>query len=212
LAPLLSAVETELVQCSTQVPWVGQVPYLIQVPGIGVLNAMVVLAAIGDITRLPTAKHLVSDSGLAASIPASGQTGQTGRITTAGRKDRRTTLVEAAWVALERHPHWKAVFQRLAARIGKRKAIGAVARKLLVVLWPVLSKQVVDLHAEDLAVARKLFLWSSTKGTARRLGCSRAAFVRKHVDSLGRGKEGTTFTDGTLKVTLPAEISGADTG
>jgi hypothetical protein len=212
LAPLLSEVETELVQYSTQAPWAAQVPYLVQVPGIGVLNAMVVLAAIGDIARFPTAKHLVSYSGLAASIHASGQTVQTGRITKEGRKDLRTTLVEAAWVAVDRHPHWKAVFQRLAARIGKRKAIVAVARKLLVVLWHVLSKQVVDLHAEELAVARKLFLWSSTKGTARRLGCSRAAFVRQHLDGLGIGKELTTFTYGTTKVILPAAISGSNTG
>ena len=60
LAPHLSEVETELIQCSVQAPWVAQVPYLVQVPGIGVLNAMVVLAAIGDIARFPTAKHLVS--------------------------------------------------------------------------------------------------------------------------------------------------------
>jgi transposase len=185
LAPLLSEVETELIQCSVQAPWVAQVPYLVQVPGIGVLNAMVVLAAIGDIARFPTARHLVSYSGLAESHHASGQTVQTGRITKEGRKDLRTTLVEAAWVAVDRHPHWKAVFQRLAARIGQRKALVAVARKLLVVLWHVLSGHVADHHAEDLAVARKRFLWSSTKGTARRLGLSRAAFVRQHARPLG---------------------------
>lgn len=212
LAPLLSEVETELVQHSTEASWVVQVPYLVQVPGIGILNAMLLLASIGDITRFPTAKHLVSYSGLAASIHASGQTVQTGRITKEGRKDLRTTLVEAAWVAVDRHPHWKAVFQRLAARLGKLKAIVAVARKLLVVLWHVLSGHVADYHAEGLAVARKLFLWSSTKGTARRLGLSRAAFVRQHLDRLGIGKELTTFTYGTTKVTLPVDPSLANTG
>ena len=74
------------------------------------------------------------------------------------------------------------------------------------------ANSVADLHAEDLAVARKLFLWSSTKGTARRLGFSRAAFVRQYLDCLGIGKELTTFTYGTTKVTLPAEMTGTNTG
>jgi transposase len=57
-----------------------------------------------------------------------------------GRSDLRGVMVEAAWVAVEHHPHWKAQFERLAARIGKQKAIVAIARKLLVVIWHVLRK------------------------------------------------------------------------
>ena len=79
---------------------------------------MSVLAAIGDITRFPSAKHLVGYSGLGASIHDSGETHRSGRITKEGRSDLRGVMVEAAWVAVEHHPHWKAQFERLANRIG----------------------------------------------------------------------------------------------
>ena len=80
----------------------------------------------------------------AASVHQSGETNRGGRITKEGRSDLRGVLVEAAWVAVEHHPHWKAQFERLAARIGKQKAIVAIARKLLVTIWHVLSQQEAD--------------------------------------------------------------------
>ena len=41
-----------------------------------------------------------------------------GHITKEGRRDLRGVMVEAAWVAVEHHPHWKAQFERLTKRIG----------------------------------------------------------------------------------------------
>ena len=64
-------------------------------------------------------------------------------------------LVEAAWIAVEHHPLWKVRFERLAARTGKKKAIIAIARKLLVVMWNVLTHQEADRYAEVEAVGRK---------------------------------------------------------
>src|SRR5437879_3309760 len=69
---------------------------------------------------------------------------QTGHIPKQGRRDMRAAFVEAAWMAVEHHPHWKDQFERLAMRIGKKKAIVAIARKLLVIIWHVLSKQEAD--------------------------------------------------------------------
>jgi Transposase IS116/IS110/IS902 family len=43
-----------------------------------------------------------------------------GPITKEGRRDVRGVMVEAAWVAVEHHPHWKTQFERLTKRIGKR--------------------------------------------------------------------------------------------
>jgi transposase len=79
---------------------------------------MRVLAAIGDITRFPSAKHLVGYAGLGASVHESGETHRGGHITKEGRSDLRGVMVEAAWVAVEHHAHWKAQFERLSARIG----------------------------------------------------------------------------------------------
>jgi transposase len=118
LEELIGAVEAELGRLSTCEPWVKQVPFLVQLPGLGVLSVMSILAAIGDITRFPSAKKLVGYAGLGASVHDSGETHQGGHITKEGRRDLRGVMVEAAWVAVEHHPHWKAQFERLSKRIG----------------------------------------------------------------------------------------------
>jgi transposase len=61
LAPQLAVVETELARLSTVDPWAGQVAFLIQLPGIGLIIAMTILSAIGEISRFPAAKKLVGD-------------------------------------------------------------------------------------------------------------------------------------------------------
>ena len=68
-------------------------------PGVGLVTAVTVLAAIGDITRFPDPDHLVGYSGLGARVHDSGLTSRTGGITKAGRKDLRAVLVEAAQIA-----------------------------------------------------------------------------------------------------------------
>jgi transposase len=67
--------------------------------GFGVVIAVAVWAAIGDIRRFAEPKHLVDYAGLGARVHDSGQTTRTGRITKAGRRDLRVVLVEAAQVA-----------------------------------------------------------------------------------------------------------------
>jgi len=73
-------------------------------------------------------------------------------------------MVEAAWVAVEHHPHWKAECARLSARLGAQKASVALARKLLVVVWHVLTKREADRHGDPQAIARKLYTWVSRCG------------------------------------------------
>lgn len=71
---LVAQAETALRQLSTTEAWVEQVPFLVQLPGIGVLTAMFLLAAIGEISRFPSAKQLVGYAGLGARVHDSGQT------------------------------------------------------------------------------------------------------------------------------------------
>jgi transposase len=104
LEELVGAVEAELGRLSTCEPWVKQVPFLLQLPGLGVLSVMSVLAAVGDITRFSCAKKLVGYAGLGASVHDSGETHQGGHMTKEGRRDLRGVMVEAAWVAVEQHP------------------------------------------------------------------------------------------------------------
>jgi transposase len=134
---------------------------------------------------------------LGASVHASGQTFQTGKMTKQGRRELRTALIEIAWSAVRhdpvrhdpvRHdPVWKARFASLAAKKGAGKAIVAMARKLLVVIWHVLTHQVADRQADPARIIRKLWRWGLSGGLATSLGFSRTAFVRDRLDRLGLG-------------------------
>jgi transposase len=184
LEGLIAEVDAELTQLSTQPPWSELAPFLMQLPGFAVISSMTLLAAIGEITRFPSAKKLVGYSGLGASVHASGQTRHTGPITKQGRRELRTVLVEAAWSAVAHHPFWHAEFERLVPALGKGKAIVAIARKLLVVVWHVLTHQVADRHADWPMVTRKLQRWGATHGVAKQSGQNSSAFARQFLGRL----------------------------
>lgn len=156
----LGEVEAELARLSTVVPWKDFVPSLVQLPGFGLITAMTVLAAIGDISRFPTDKHLVGYAGLGAGIHDSGETHRGKGITKTGRRDLRRVQVEAAWTAVETHPYWKAQFERLLRHKHKNQAIVAIARRLLVAVWHVLSERVADKNAIPKMLTFMLMVWS----------------------------------------------------
>jgi transposase len=179
-------------------------PLLVQLPGIGLLSAVTLLAAIGDITRFESAKHLVGYAGLGSRVHDSGLTHTTGRITKAGRRDLRYVMIEAAHSAVRCHPHWQAEFARLAPRLGEHKAIVAIARKLLVAVWHVLSKQVADRFAEPTRVAQT-FLSIAYRVGGQRLpdGLRPLAFTRQQLDRLQLGADLKTVPWGRRQYHLP---------
>lgn len=200
---MIGEAEAELARLSVSEPWADQTAFLIQLPGIALVNAMTILSAIGDIERFPTAKKLVGYSELGARVRASGTTHRSGGITKQGRVELRTALVEAAWKAVETDEKWREQFDRLAARTGKRKAIVAIARKLLVVVWNVLSHRTADRKARLGAVARSLMNWGTQSRLATSLGLSRPAFVRRELDRLGLGSQLQSFQHGGRTYQLP---------
>ncbi|MCL4863591.1 MAG: IS110 family transposase, partial [Caldilineaceae bacterium] len=139
----LKQLEQKLAAVSQQEPWRGDCLRLLQLPGVGLIVAMTLLAAIGDIRRFergPSGRaKLVGYAGLGAAIDQSGEKHRHGGITKSGRKDLRHMLVEAAPIAVRQPGHWQRLYQRLARRIGDHKAITAVARKLLVAVWHLLT-------------------------------------------------------------------------
>jgi transposase len=164
----VAEIEDELQRLSCVAPWSDRVTYLLQLPGLGLIQSMTILSAIGDVTRFEHAKELVGypwhpparragtgRAGLGASVHDSGQTHRTGRITKQGRKELRYVLVEAAWSAVAYSAYWQAEFERLTRHLDPMKAIVAVARKLLVVVWHVLTEQAADQHADPEKVATK---------------------------------------------------------
>ena len=181
-----------------------RIPYLIQLPGIAWLTAMTILAAIGDISRFETPKKLVGYAGLGTRVHDSGMTHSSGRITKSGRKDLRQAMVNAANHAVQNHPHWKQVMARLEPHLGRSKAIVAIARKLLVAVWHVLSEKVADRFADPQKVASS-FLHLAYQVGARNLPnrISALAFAREQLDCLGVGKDLQQIDWGSRPLRLP---------
>ena len=177
---------------------------LLHIAGFGVITAVTVYAAIGDIHRFEDAKHLVGYAGMGTRVHDSGMTTRTGKITKAGRRDLRVVMVEAAHVVANSHPHWKAELARLQPRIGYNRAIVAIARKLLVTVWYVLAHKVADRFAEEEMVSKKMLHIAYEVGKENRAGRSAAQFVRERMDTLGLGSELTSIPWGSKKpIPLP---------
>src|SRR5512133_1955372 len=133
---------------------------LLTLPGVNFVTAAALLAAVGDIRRFPSARQLVSYLGLDPRVSQSGaEPARHGRISKQGPGETRHVLVEAAWHASRAPGPLRAFHQRIAARRGGNIATVAVARKLAVIAWHMLSR------GEDYAFARP----SLTREKIRRL-------------------------------------------
>jgi transposase len=123
-------------------PFAGAAERLRGIPGVGELAAEVIVAELGpDMTPFPTAGHLSSWAGL---CPGNDQTAGKRRSgkTTKGDQWLRTTLVQAAWAASRtKETIFSACYQRWAKRLGKKKALVAVAHKIIVVIYHLLKNQ-----------------------------------------------------------------------
>lgn len=185
--------------------------HLLQLPGIALTSGLTLLAAIGEVARFPTAQQLVGYAGLGARVHDSGQTHHTGRITKTGRRDIRAVMVEAAHTATRTHPHWQAELARLEPRLGQNKALVAIARKLLVAVWHVLTQHSADRFAQPEQVARKLMQHAYRIGRdGRPGGQSCGQYVRRQLDRLGLGTELTSLRWGTRTIPLPpSRLAGA---
>jgi transposase len=108
-------------------------------PGVGPVTAEVVLSELGDISRFRNAKTVCASAGLVPVVRQSGEKKSKDlKITKQGSGLLRWALVEAAWRLVRESPKWAARFARLRQRSGKKRAIVAVARKLLCVLYAML--------------------------------------------------------------------------
>jgi transposase len=182
-----------------------RLPFLVQLPGISTIGALTILAAIGPIERFTSPKKLVGYAGLGTKRHDSGQKHTGGKITKTGRRDLRHAMVNAAQVASRTHPHWKAELARLEPRTGHNKAIVAIARKMLVTVWHVLTKHEADRHANPDQVASGLIYVAYRDVGARNLpdGMTAPEFVRRNLDKLGLGRELQRVKYGRHEYLLP---------
>jgi len=114
---------------------------LMTIPGIDMVVAVGLLAAIGPVDRFASPGRLVAFLGLNPSVHQSGSSpAKHGRITKQGPCHARTMLVEAAWQAVRGPGPLRAFYERVRGRRGTHVAAVAVARKIAVIVWHLLSR------------------------------------------------------------------------
>jgi transposase len=119
------------------------VALLESIPGVGERTAPTIVAEIGvDRERFPSAKHLASWAGVCPGNHESAGKRHSGQPSK-GNKSLRTILVEAAWAATRAQGTFlQAKYQRLVKRMPQQKALGAIAHRLLVSSYDLLSRRV----------------------------------------------------------------------
>jgi transposase len=120
-----------------------RVQLLQTIPGVGRKTAEVVVAYLDDPHRFQNARQVSSYAGMVPRRYQSGEMDRQGRIHKRGPRQLRSALVEAAWLMLRYNPWAKSVYDRLTSgqKTRKKKAIVAVARKLLVRCWVMLLRK-----------------------------------------------------------------------
>lgn len=112
------------------------------IPGLSRRAAEVILAEIGrDMSRFPSAKHLASWAGICPGNHESAGKRKSGK-TRKGSRWLRQVLIEAAHgAAHSKHTYLGALYRRMAARRGTKKALVAVGHAILVIVYHVLTRR-----------------------------------------------------------------------
>jgi len=185
----INKIGREIAKMSHQKPWAESMTYLMPLPGFGVITAMTVLAAIGEIQRFETPRHLASYSGLTPGLEQSGTKNRGKGITKEGRKELRWAMVEVAQRAVKSDPLWKRRFQELQQRMHRNQAIVAVARRLLELVWYVLTRRQPYRHFSHERIAYKYLTWAWQMDEEARDGLTRQQFTRYYLMRLGIGQD-----------------------
>jgi transposase len=110
------------------------------IPGIDLTTAYAILAEIGNnMSAFPTAQHICSWAGLAPGNNESAGKKKKQRVTP-GNNYLKTILCEVAWViAAHKNQYLSRWYWRLKQRIDSKRAVVALARKLLVIIYTMLK-------------------------------------------------------------------------
>lgn len=127
---------------SSTLNWQQSVTLLATAPGVGERSAEEILAEMGiDMNQFPSCDHLTSWAGLA---PGNNQSGsKRGHAKTReGNRSLRSIMIQVSWAASRKKGSYtRSLYRRLAARRGKKRAIVAVARSLLVSFYYMLKRR-----------------------------------------------------------------------
>jgi len=108
-----------------------EITLLRSIPGIGEINAAVMLFELQDVTRFKSFDNLCSYVGLVPNTSDSGETKKTKGITNRSNHYLRTALVESSWSVVRKDPALLMMYKKYCRRMEKNKAIIRVAKHLL---------------------------------------------------------------------------------
>jgi transposase len=120
-----------------------KVSHLMSIPGVGPTTAIAFLAYVGVGNRFSSARQVSHYVGITPRVDSSGDTTRIGGITKRGCTAIRALIVQSAWAAVHtsKDHSLKRKYQELATRRGKGRAIVAVARRLLELMWVLLRTE-----------------------------------------------------------------------
>jgi len=114
---------------------------LTSITGIGDTGASILLSTIGNIEDFADEGKLAAYFGIVPRVSNSNKTEHRGRITKQGCKLGRTALVQCALIAARYSPYLQKYYRRIAAARGTGKAIIALARKFLGIIYKTLKNK-----------------------------------------------------------------------
>ena len=119
-------------------PWLLQRAQLLEsIPGVGRLVAVTILVETGELTRFANSNQLGAYAGLTPRVSQSADTIHHGHISKMGPPILRWVLQQAAWVAVRVDAQARRLWLRISRKAGAKRAIVAIARKILIYAWSV---------------------------------------------------------------------------
>jgi len=128
---LLLAATRAIRKLSKEPAYAPGIIWLRSIPGIGLVNAVIILFEIQDIRRFKTLDHLYSYAGLVPDTADTGDTKVTRGITERRNEYLRTALVESSWTVVRKDPALLMKYKDYCKRMNKNKAIIRIAKHLL---------------------------------------------------------------------------------
>lgn len=115
-----------------------QIKKLKTIPGVGETISHTFTAEIFRPERFDCAEEICAYVGLAPIISQSGQSKGSARLYRVGQIYLRSILVEASWILIGKDAYYKQVYNKIRSKTNlPQKAITAVARRLLIIMWRV---------------------------------------------------------------------------
>ena len=146
----------------------NSVRLLMTIPGINLYSASAISSEIDDVPRFPTKEKLAAYAGLVPRQDQSGNRDIKGHITKHGPSLLRFILVTAAHVTIRYSKKMKAKYLSLVRRLGKNRAIVAIARALLECIYVVLTRNIEFEDNTDSLTERKRKVMSMRAKNPRR--------------------------------------------